>query len=51
MKNEYLTRIKVSYSVDKSLIKEFNKLAKEHAINKSGLMELFIKQWIKENKK
>jgi len=49
MKNNYLTKTRVNYSIDKEIIKEFDKLSKEKAINKSGLIELFIKNWIKEN--
>jgi hypothetical protein len=51
MKNEYLTKIKVNYSISKNVIEEFNKVAKENAINKSGLIELFIKEWTQNNKK
>ena len=50
MKNSYLTKIKVNYSIDKEVIKDFNKFSKEKAINKSGLIELFIRNWVKENK-
>lgn len=50
MKNCYLTKIKVNYSIDKNTIDEFNKVAKAKAINKSGLIELLIKEWICKNK-
>lgn len=50
MKNEYLTKIKVNYSIDKKVIEEFDKIAKEKAINKSGMIELLIKEWILKNK-
>jgi len=51
MKNEYLTKIKVNYSVDKNLIEKFNKVAKQKAINKSALIELFIKDWVNQQEK
>jgi len=40
-----------AYTLDENLIKEFNKKAKENAINKSALIELLIKKWLKENEK
>jgi hypothetical protein len=46
---KYKTKKRVDYSIDKDTIIKFDKLAKEKAINKSGLIELFIKNWIKEN--
>lgn len=50
MKNEYSTKTKVNYSIDKNTIEEFNKIAKKKAINKSGMIELLIKDWILKNK-
>lgn len=42
-------KIKVNYIVNKNIINEFNKLTKSKAINKSGLIELLIQEWIKNN--
>lgn len=48
--NTYSTKIKVNYSVNKDIIKKFDKLTKEKAINKSRLIEIFISEWIEKNK-
>lgn len=50
MKNEYLTKVKVNYSIDKNVIREFNEISKKKAINKSGMIELLIKDWNSKNK-
>lgn len=47
---KYTTKKRVDYSIDKKIIDEFNKVAKEKAINKSGLIELLIREWICKNK-
>lgn len=39
----------VSYTVNKTIIDDFDKLATAKAINKSALIELFLKEWIKQN--
>jgi len=44
-----LNRQKAAYTIDKSILKDFNKKAKELATNKSALIELLIKKWLKEN--
>ena len=49
MKNKYKTKTKVNYSIDKSLSDRFNIISKEKSINKSALIENFIKNWTKEN--
>lgn len=49
MKNQYTTKTKVNYSIDKGVSKSFNTISKEKSINKSSLIESFIKNWIKEN--
>lgn len=49
MKNQYTTKTKVNYSIDNEVSKKFNTLSKEKSINKSSLIEGFIKKWIKEN--
>lgn len=41
---------KVNFNVDVEILQNFNKMAKERAINKSQFIENFMKQWIKENK-
>lgn len=40
----------VSYKIDKDIVEEFNKTAKEKAINKSQWIENKMKEFIKENK-
>lgn len=50
MKNEYLTKTKVNYSIDKNILIEFNEISKKKAINKSKLIELFIKDWNDKNR-
>lgn len=49
MKNKYTTKTKVNYSINKDICKIFSNLSKEKSINKSALIESFIKNWIKEN--
>jgi hypothetical protein len=49
MKNEYLTKTKVNYSIDKSIVEKFGKLAKQKSVNKSLLIENYLKEWIKKN--
>ena len=49
MKNQYTTKTKVNYSIDKDVLNTFDTLSKEKSINKSALIENFIKNWIKEN--
>ena len=50
-KNNNYTKKVINYSINKDLLKEFNRIAKEKAINKSGLIELYIKNWVEEQKK
>jgi hypothetical protein len=44
------TKKKVNFNVDIKILNEFNKLAKEKAINKSQFIENFMKTWVLENK-
>ncbi len=44
------TKVKVSYSIDKDIEKQFNEQADRLAINRSALVEKFIQRWTKENK-
>ena len=44
------TKKKVNFNVDIKILNEFNKVAKEKAINKSQFIENFMKTWILENK-
>ncbi len=39
-----------NFTIDKEIVKEFTEIAKKKAINKSALIENYIKQWIQENK-
>lgn len=48
--NAYTTKTRANFSIDKKMEKEFSELAQRLAVNKSGLIELYIQQWIKENK-
>lgn len=45
-----IKKIKTNYNISECVIAEFNQLAKEKAINKSGLLEILILEWIKNNK-
>ena len=47
---EKILKIKVNFNVNTKVLKDFNKLAKEKAINKSQLIENLIKEWILKNK-
>ena len=44
-------RIQVSYTINKNVVEEFDSLAKENCINKSGLVEKLILEYIKKNEK
>ncbi len=44
------TKDKLIHTVDIETIKEFKTLTRELSINRSALIENFIKRWIKENK-
>jgi hypothetical protein len=44
-----LNKQKVAYTVNKEIVKQFNRRAKELSINKSLLIENLIKKWMKEN--
>ena len=43
-------KIKANYNISESVLKEFGKITKEKAINKSGLVEILIQEWIKKTK-
>ena len=43
-------KIKVNYNINESTLVDFNKKAKERAINKSGLIEIMMKDWLKSIK-
>lgn len=45
------SKIKASYNITKTVLEEFDKIAKEKAINKSGLVEILLTEWINKNKK
>ncbi len=40
-------KIKANYNISEVVLKEFGKVTKEKAINKSGLIEIMIKDWLK----
>ena len=41
---------KVNYNIDIKVLNDFTELAKNKAVNKSQLIENFIKEWILKNK-
>jgi len=41
---------KVNYNIDVKVLTDFTELAKNKAVNKSQLIENFIKEWILKNK-
>lgn len=41
---------KVNYNIDVKVLNDFIELAKNKAVNKSQLIENFIKEWILKNK-
>ena len=43
-------KTKANYNISKSVLKEFGQITKEKAINKSGLIEILIKDWLKKTK-
>lgn len=49
---EEITKLKqkVNFNVDVNVLKEFNKLAKIKAINKSQFIENYMKLWVTQNK-
>lgn len=44
---EKQVKVKANYNISESVLKEFGKVTKEKAINKSGLIEIMIKDWLK----
>lgn len=49
MKNNYKTKIKVNYSIDSTIINNFNILADKKSVNKSKLIGQLIQKWLNEN--
>ena len=45
----YKTKQKASYTINKEILREFNKKAKIFSINKSALIETLIQKWIEKN--
>lgn len=45
-----MTKIKVTYSIDKDIQQEFTLLAEEHAINRSKFVENCIRRWVEKYK-
>lgn len=43
-------KTKANYNISESVLKEFGKITKEKAINKSGLIEILICEWLKTTK-
>lgn len=44
------TKLPINLSIDKEILKDFKVETKKRAINRSGLIQNFIKEWLKENK-
>ncbi len=42
-------KIKANYNISESVLKEFSKTTKERAINKSGLIEILMIEWLEKN--
>ncbi len=40
----------INLTINEKIWEEFSQMARETAINKSLLIELYIRKWIKENK-
>lgn len=45
-----MAKERITHTINENVSKEFNKLTKENAINKSALVEKLISNWIKKNK-
>lgn len=41
-------KIRVNYSISKSLVDKFTKTVKENAINRSALIEILIAKWLEQ---
>ena len=39
----------MSFTIDKEIAEKFNEITAEKFINKSELVESFIRKWVKEN--
>ena len=50
VKQKYKTKIGIYSTIDVEVMKEFDRVCDKKAINRSKLLENFIKQWIEENK-
>lgn len=47
---QYKTKKNINLTIDEKTWKEFSKIAKENAINKSQLIDLYLKRWIEKNR-
>lgn len=43
-----MSKKRVSYHIAEQVLKEFDSVAKNNAINKSALIELLIKKWMED---
>jgi len=43
-----MSKKRVSYHIAEQVLKDFDSVAKNNAINKSALIELLIKKWIED---
>lgn len=50
MKTPKNTKRNLNFSIDIPLIEEFDKVADKKAINRSKLIENFIREWVEANK-
>ena len=45
-----MSKKRTSYNISESTLNKFNEISANKAINKSKLIEIFIENWIKEQK-
>lgn len=44
------TKKMVNYTIDREVFKELTEIARIKAVNRSALVELLLREWIKKNK-
>ena len=49
--NTYITKEKINLTIDKEIYQKFREITEIKSINKSKLIENYIKQWLIENGK
>jgi metal-responsive CopG/Arc/MetJ family transcriptional regulator len=51
MSKSNVTKLQITYTVDKAVLKKFAELTESMCINRSQLIENYIKDWIKSQEK